>query len=358
MTARHLRRCCVSCRVFKANSPARQWRAAPPDRPGTYNWKMRFGAASSVLACAAIALAVDAPTFRTTVSLVKADAYVYDRQTRVPILGLQRSDFLVYDEDQPRKILYFGNDFRNVDLVLLLDVSGNVREILPALASSAAEALSVLEKGDRAAVMAFTKKTVISTALTGDFGAVARGILALSDLQIGLDTDINQALWAAADYLHKSGGSARRAILILTDNMQETRVPDSLVDEQLAEAGAVLDGLLPRGLFAMPHVTHPGILGFARNTGGEVVEGNQPAARLAEMIRRIKFRYSIHFQPVESTSAKPRRIQIALTAEARKRYPHAAIRSRRIYFPLGTYKPKADLQPGQKIACARDPELT
>ena len=219
-----------------------------------------------------------------------------------------------------------------------------MRELLPQVADRATAALSVLQPDDRAAVMAFTKTTALTQPLTADFGAVAQGIRAAMSLRIGLDTDINQALWSAADYLHGFGGTARRAILILTDNLQETSVPDSLVDEQLAEAGAVLDGLLLRGPIALPHVTHPGILGFARNSGGEVIEGNQPAERLGEMIRRIKFRYSLHFRPVESKSARPRRIHVELTADARRRYPNAVVRARRFYLPMGSYKPSPPRQ--------------
>ena len=308
---------------------------------------------AAVFALAASAIAADAPTFHTTVSLVKADAYVYDRQTHAPILDLQASDFRILDEDQPREIAYFGSESGPVDLLLLLDISGSLREILPQVADSATRALSVLQEGDRAGVMAFTKTTAVTQPLTGDFERVARGIRDATMLRIGLDTDINQALWSAANYLHGSAGPARRAILIITDNMQETRIPDSLVDEQLSAAGAVLDGLLVRGPLGLPHVTHPGILRFARNSGGEIVEGNHPAGRIAEMIRRIKFRYGIHFRPVETKSPQPRKIHIDLSPEARRRYPDAVIRARRIYFPHATYRPKLNVPPGQTIAAGR-----
>jgi hypothetical protein len=206
--------------------------------------------------------------------------------------------------------------------------------------------------------MAFSKTTVLTQALTGDRQAAAEGIRAALGLRIGLDTDISQAIWSAADYLHGAPGTARRAVLVLTDNMQETHVPDSLVDEQLSEAGAVLDGLLMRGPVPMPHVTHPGILGFARNTGGEVIEGNRPDGRLAEMIRRIKFRYSIHFRGVDTSSPKPRKIRIDLTADARRRYPNAVVRARRVYFPMATYKPKPLVPVGHTVASVRRGRLT
>jgi hypothetical protein len=78
-------------------------------------------------------------------------------------------------------------------------------------------------------------------------------------------------------------------------------IPDSLVGEQLSEAGAVLDGLLFRGPIAVP-TSHILAFSVARNTGGEVVEDSQPGGRVAVMIGRIKFRYSIHFRPVETIS--------------------------------------------------------
>jgi von Willebrand factor type A domain len=324
-------------------NPARIWRGAKGE-----NMLCRVSAV--LIALGSFAKTADVATFHTTVSLVKADAYVYNRQTHAPILDLQASDFKILDENQPRELAFFEDDSGPVDLLLLLDISGSVRDILPQIADSATGALSALQEGDRCGVMAFTKTTAVTQSLTGELKEVARGIRDATTLRIGNDTDINQALWSAADYLHGSGGTARRAILIITDNMQETRVPDSLVDEQVSEAGIVLDGLLLRGPLGLPHITHAGILGFARNSGGEVIEGNHPAGQLAEMIRRIKFRYGIHFRPVETKSPQPRKIHIELSEEARRRYPNAVIRARRIYFPLATYRPTTEILPGQRIA--------
>jgi VWFA-related protein len=311
---------------------------------------MRLRVAAVVCAWLVFRPAAGSQTFATSVRLVAVDASVFDRQTHAPILDLQASDFEIRDEEQPREIVSFGNESGPVDLVFLLDVSGSVREILPQVARESVGALSVLQEGDRSAVMAFSKTTVLTQALSGDASATAEGIRTATRIQIGLDTDINQAVWAAADYLHNKGGSGRRAVLVLTDNMQDTHVPDALVDEQLSEAGAVVDGLLLRSLVKMPHVTHPGILGFARNTGGEVIEATHPDAQLAEMIRRIKFRYSIHFRAAETESGQRRKIRVGLTVEARRRYPNAMIRARRFYFPQGKYRPKPVVPVGHTIA--------
>lgn len=311
---------------------------------------MRVPIAAALLGLAFSAGAADAPVFHSTVSFVRADVEVYHRHSHAPIPDLQAPDFVVFDESEPREIVYFEKDSGPLDLVLLLDVSGSVREMLPDIADGAADALAALQPGDRGAVMAFTKTTALTQPLSSAFDGFIRGIRSAMTIRIGSDTDINQAVWAATDYLQSAGGTSRRAILILTDNMQETHVPDSLVDEQLSYTGAVLDGVLFRGPIALPHISHPGILGFARNTGGEVMEGRQPGKRVAEMLQRIKLRYAIHFRPAQTNSPRPRKIRIELTREARDRYPDAVVHARSIYFPLATYRQKTDVLPGAGIA--------
>jgi len=73
---------------------------------------MRSKLAVLAMCLTALTRAADVPTFSTTVKLVKTDAYVYDRQTRAPIVDLEASDFTIYDEDQAREIAYFADDAR------------------------------------------------------------------------------------------------------------------------------------------------------------------------------------------------------------------------------------------------------
>ncbi|HXS97636.1 MAG TPA: VWA domain-containing protein [Candidatus Limnocylindrales bacterium] len=303
---------------------------------------MQLGPAfvTGILVVSAIAPAAeDTPTFKTAATLVKVETYVYDRKTNAPIAGLTAADFVVHDESEPRDIAYFGDASGPLDLVFLMDVSGSMREVVPDIAAAAAGALAHLDPTDRAAVLAFGKHTAVEQPLTGDPDAVVQGLRRILNARVGTDTDINQAVWSAADYLHGAAGAVNRAIVVMTDNEQVTAVPDALVDEQLFEAGAVLDGLLVRGAVPMPHITHPGILHFAARTGGDVLEGSHPGARLDEMIRRIKARYVIHFKPVRTDASGARRIRVELTPEARRRYPNAVVRARTSYFPNSRYQP-------------------
>ena len=294
--------------------------------------------------------AADSPTFRADATLVKVETYVFNRKTKAPIADLQASDFVIHDETEPRPIVSFSKASGPLDLVFLMDVSGTMRDVLPSVAATAAGALAHLDRGDRAAVMAFGKRSSITQSLTGDFPSVVEGLRRIFNAPVGSDTDINQAVWAASDYLYRAGGAANRGILVMTDNDQVTNVPDALVDEQLYEAGAVLDGLLVRGFVPVPHIVHSGILHFADRTGGGVVEGAHPGAQLDEMIRRIKARYVLHFRPVETSSSAPRRIRVELTPAARRRYPDAVVRARSSYFPHSVYRPKPEIPENENVS--------
>jgi VWFA-related protein len=272
------------------------------------------------------------PEFRAGITLVKAETTVCDKHTKTPIRGLAREDFLVFDGGQARPIEHFGTDSGPLDLLLLLDVSGSMREELPRVAVAAHTALQTLNAGDRAGVMAFGARYALTEPLTSDFDAVKSGILRMFIARVGEDTDISQAVRGAAQYMAASAGPAKRAILIMTDNMQETPIPDDEVERALFDADAVLDAVVIRGLLPMPHVVHPGVLRFAPNTGGEVIEGNHPGPLVAEMIERIRSRYSIHFRPVATESSRPRRIRVELSPAARRKYPNAVVRARGSYY--------------------------
>ncbi|HEY1341561.1 MAG TPA: VWA domain-containing protein [Bryobacteraceae bacterium] len=281
------------------------------------------------------------PTFRHSVTLVSVPVSVFDRKTHAAIPDLRITDFVLADNGQPRDIVDLDADAAPLDLVLLLDVSGTMRAALASVADRAADALGVLGREDRAAVMCFGKRAQVTEELTGDFDEAASGVRRAFAAQVGLDTDINQAVWAAADYLHRNGGPGRRrAILIMTDNMQVSPVADSLVEEQLFEADATLDGLLVRGRIPVPHLTHSGVLRFAAATGGETIESPQASARLGQMIEHIKKRYVLHFRPAVRNSTAARRISVHLTGEAKRKHPHAVVRARGSYLPAPVYRPK------------------
>lgn len=64
------------------------------------------------------------PLFRSESNLVPIEVQVVDRQTRQPVAGLTRDDFLVFDEAEPKEIVAFDDGSGPRDVALLLDISG------------------------------------------------------------------------------------------------------------------------------------------------------------------------------------------------------------------------------------------
>jgi VWFA-related protein len=292
-----------------------------------------------------ILLPAQPATFRAGVALVKVDAAVTDRAGHT-ITGLTQQDFEVYDENAPQKILYFEHEPDPLDLLLLLDVSGSMHRSLGELASAARAALRPLGSGDRGAVMLFARSSVVSRKFTSDFAVVESEIRSATDAQdLGSGTAINAAILAAAEYFRGETSKARRAILIVTDNLSlNYRVPDEQVIRELYSADATLNAILigkqrrpdpPKpGAYVNPDFTPSDVFQLAKETGGEAMESRQAGDSFQLMIERIRSRYRLQYEAPPAEAGRLRHIRVQLAPAARARYPSAAIRARAGYYAL------------------------
>ena len=268
-----------------------------------------------------------------------------DRAGRT-IPGLSRQDFEVFDENAPQKILYFEHESDPLDLLLLLDVSGSMHRSLAELAAAARGALRPLGSGDRVAVMLFARYSEVRRRFTSDFAAVEREIRSAIDTQdMGSGTAINAAVRSAASYFRDETTNARRAVLIVTDNLSlNYRMPDEQVIRELYAADATLNGILigkqrrpdpPKpGTYINPDFTPSDIFKLAEETGGEAMESRQAGESLQLMIERIRSRYRLQYEAPPAAAGQFRHIRVQLAPAALGRYPQAAIRARAGYYAL------------------------
>lgn len=262
------------------------------------------------------------------------------------ISDLTRSDFEVLDDGALQPIAYFDHESEPLDLLLLLDVSGSMRRSLMELAATARAALRPLGRRDRVAVMLFARGSAVRQLFTEDFGLVESEIAnAVKPQDLGGGTAINAAVLAAAQYIGRQPATARRAVLIVTDNLSlNYRVPDEEVIHALYAADATLDGILigkqkrpvalRAGTYVNPDFTPSDIFKLAEQTGGEAVEARQAADSFQPMIERIRLRYRLQYQAPPSAEGAFHRVEVRLTAEARKRYPRALLRARAGYYAV------------------------
>ena len=151
------------------------------------------------------------------------------------------------------------------------------------------------------------------------------------------------AIISAAEYVKKESRPARRAVVVVTDNLSlNYKVPDEEVLRALYGADAVLNAILigrqkrpdppPAGRELNPDFTPSDVFKLAEETGGEAVEARRPGESFQEMMERIRARYSIHYEAPQAAPGGFRRIRVELAPAARQRYPRAEVRARAGYY--------------------------
>jgi hypothetical protein len=229
--------------------------------------------------------------------------------------------------------------------------------------------------------MVFDNFTRVRLSFRSSKSEINRGLSdVLNQERFNGGTQITHAMIAAAEYVQREARpEARRAIIILTDDGSQDARDDAGVERALAHADAVMSFLqapdvMPQGRSGGGYpgrtgTTFPGgggglggiILGGGGMGGGRGRGGNRypagggqgnhsagtadiakdsggdtfpvdDASALEETLMRLRQRYALHFNSAEvSSSGAHRTLSVDLTDAARRRYPDAEIRYRRVY---------------------------
>jgi VWFA-related protein len=290
------------------------------------------------------------PVFQAGTAWVRVDIQAGEGSRL--LTDLTKDDLIVYDNDRPQPILYFGHETEPLDLLLLLDVSGSMRRFLEQAASNARAALAELHEGDRVGVMCFSRRTELEQELTGDRGKVVGEIRdAVRQQSLGSGTRINPAILDAAAYMAAQTGRdpagaprpGRRAVLILTDNQSlNYQEPDEKVIQALLASDTVLNAIVvgrgerpkaPRpGVWVNPDFTPSDVFRIAEQTGGEALKTERADTSFRDMIESVRTRYSVQYKvPADAAPGSFRAIRVELSPSARRRHPAAWVRARRGY---------------------------
>ena len=281
-------------------------------------------------------------TFRSGVSNVKIDVQVTNDRELVRDLTLK--DFVLFDQEQQTEVLFVDRGAEPLSLVLLLDVSGSMRQHVEAIAAVALGSLRFLHPSDAVSVIVFGKAAKTRLEMTTDRRIVEAEIRAgVADQDVGAETAINDAITAATAYLEKKAPAGRRAVLIVTDNLgMNIRNPDEKVIESLLATNCVLNAIVVGDKFqpdatkprptSKPDETLPNVYYIAQETGGEAVQVQDASSAFPSMVERIRLRYSLQYKTPPGVAGTFRRVRVDLTAAARMRYPDAKLRYRRGYY--------------------------
>ena len=264
--------------------------------------------------------------FQTAAEFVVVDVEVL--RDDAPVEGLRQGDFRVFEDGREQPVTGFGKDDQELEVILLVDVSDSTRLIQESVQRSAMRAMNALQFRDRVGVVLFANDSTLAAAPTWDRLAILRELAALPLPEGG--TEFNRNLVLTARYLAQSARpGARRAIVMLTDNLGTRSIDNTKTRAELWEADVILSGLLfPNSAY---RAGAGDIRPFADDTGGDVMKYDGTAAQLEALFRNLRRRYTLLYRKPAGVPGATRKIRVELTAEAKARAGNVRIRSRRGY---------------------------
>jgi Mg-chelatase subunit ChlD len=287
-----------------------------------------------LILCLAVAAQESTPTFRSDVNWVRVDLEVL--KGAAAVTDLTAADFVVKDNGKAMQVLRIAREEALLDLVLLFDMSGSMKEGVSEVAASAKEALAQLRKGDRVAVAGFNDGLITVLPFTDDLKEVEQAIrFGIVPQPFRGGTQLHASVMKSARLLAKEPPSdRRRAVLVITDNQGEKGVDDDEVTDRLWKTDTVLCGLVLESSDSRRN--RPGVNKPAMRSGCEMREALNPGRDFAEMMKRLRNRYMVYYTMPEGRPGEQREIEVELSKAARTRVGEARILARRGYVPPGS----------------------
>jgi VWFA-related protein len=158
---------------------------------------------------------------RVDSQLVTLNISVIDRGTNRGLVGLNQSDFKLFEDGQEQRIVQFESSAAPFDLVLLIDLSGSTKEVIKLIRDAATRFVDAARPADRIAVITFAGEAKIISELTADRGLLRQRIETI-DTARG-DTKLYDATnFAMSEVLKHSKNSRRTAIVLMSDGLDGT----------------------------------------------------------------------------------------------------------------------------------------
>jgi VWFA-related protein len=152
-------------------------------------------------------------------ALVNLNVSVTNRSGQA-IASLKKEDFAVAENGDGQRIEFFAPQTAPFNLVLVLDLSGSIKDKLEVVKSAALKFIDVLGPQDRVAVVTFTDEIRVISQLTSNRDELRRRIKAITQSTGG--TAFYEAMWFSLfDTLRGTKGQ-RNAIVVMTDGVDSS----------------------------------------------------------------------------------------------------------------------------------------
>jgi VWFA-related protein len=159
---------------------------------------------------------------RVDSQLVTLNMSVINRNTNRGVVGLDKSDFRLFENGAEQEILQFESSAAPFDLLLVIDISGSTREVLGLIRAAALRFVDAARTQDRIGVIAFAGKSTMVSPLTLDRRLLSQRISAMETARSG-DTKLYDATdFALNQGLEDSKNRRRTAIIVMSDGLDNS----------------------------------------------------------------------------------------------------------------------------------------
>jgi VWFA-related protein len=217
-----------------------------------------------------------ATAFRADSTLVLVPVSVTDPSNRY-VLGLDRQDFRLFEDDVEQKITHFSNEDAALSIGLLVDTSGSMGAKLDTSRRAVSEFMKTLNTSDEAFLVEFSDQAQLAVPLTSDAGAI----------ESSMTSATSGGLTALLDAVHmglqemKRARNPRKALLIISDGGDNnSRYTSTQISDLVREADVQIYAM---GVFEPSLSLGLGALGGPGNKLGTAeMDGPRLLAEIAE----------------------------------------------------------------------------
>jgi VWFA-related protein len=301
-----------------------------------------------------------AEVIKVDVDLINVDALVLQKNTARIVGGLQKDDFLLYEDGIKQEVTHFSQDQLPLSVVLAIDrgpVCPHKIDTWSAEAHRAArEAIDRLKLVDEIAVMTFTDSTKLIQPFTRNRIQIEK---ALNNIPEQAKTTkvahcFNIMFADAAEHLVKASNPAGRRVIIVITSM--TRLFDCAngpssraASTAVYESGAVVCAIIPRVIIQRVEnalqitatrlnkvvaASYMDLEHLANETGGEVLADKPEKldTTFQTLIDHLRSRYTLAFVSTnKKRDGTTRKLKLDIDPARQKSQGKLAIKARRSY---------------------------
>jgi len=248
-------------------------------------------------------------TIKIPTELVQLDVKVID-QTGRPVFDLTKNDFAIYEDRVKQNIESVSREEVPISMGLVIDTSGSMRPKLRTVSDAAWRLIDQMQPDDEAFIAQFKNESEL---IQGFSYNRRRLESALNELYASGGTALLDAIIATADYAQEKGRRRRKALVVITDGMEnESSVKEREVMQAMKEdevqvylVGFVSGGDSLRLFGKSPEKRARELLvRLAEDSGGRAFfprDVNEMPAIAAQIAKDLRSQYVLSYYPSNET---------------------------------------------------------